>query len=337
MGKCHNAYTVGGFPSNDAGTPPIPMPHPPLVVTDTRWDRGGHTRMATESETDTAPTPLMTIIESIRRPEYTGTNRCTPCTIVNLAIAAGLTVGAWLFTPILAVVVAAISVAAIWLRGYLVPYTPQLTKRYLPDRVLAVFDKQPTPSVTREDFDVETTLIEDGVLEATPDGHDLHVTPEFHREWRSHMRDTDRDRDQATLAWMLDIDPDRLALEPTGSAIVARIDGEWVGQWESRPAFVADVAAAATFENRDSIWASLPTWARSDLLGGLRLFLERCPTCDGDVVLEQSVKQSCCRDIDVLVLSCQGCGDRLFETPLSELDLPEDPETSDPATDSPTA
>lgn len=286
--------------------------------------------MATES--DTAPNTDSGVIEWLRQPAYTGENRCTPCTIVNLGIAAVLTAGAWVLAPVLAAGVAAVSIAAIWLRGYLVPYTPQLTKRYLPDRVLAAFDKVPSRTVTRESFDVESILVEDDVLVETEDGHDLRVAPDFRRAWRQRMRDTDRDRDRATLAWMLDIDPDRLTLEPTGTAIVARIDGDWVGQWESRPAFVADVAAAAVFEDRGGVWEALPTWARSELLGGLRLFLERCPTCDGEVILEQSVKQSCCRDIDVLVLACQGCGDRLFETPLDDLDLPEDPEPADTPT-----
>lgn len=290
--------------------------------------------MATDTEHDTQPTPLMDSIDALRQPEYTGENRCIPCTIVNLAITAGLTIAAWLLAPLLAVGVAVVGVATIWLRGYLVPYTPQLTKRYLPDSVLAWFDKTPRTQVTPDDFDVESLLLEEEVLVETPDGRDLRVAPAFRREWRQRMRDTDRERDTATLAWMLDIDPDRLTLEPTGSAVVARIDGEWVGQWESRPAFVADVAAAAVFEDWGGVWSTLPTWARSELLGGLRLFLERCPTCDGEVVLEQSVKRSCCRDIDVLTLTCQGCGDRLFETPLSDLDLPDDAE---PAADTPTA
>ena len=36
-----------------------------------------------------------------------------------------------------------VALAAIWLRGYLVPGTPELTKRYLPERALALFGKAP--------------------------------------------------------------------------------------------------------------------------------------------------------------------------------------------------
>jgi hypothetical protein len=86
---------------------------------------------------------LRGVLDTLGQPEYTGENRCLPCTALNLAVAVGVAVvvgrrrravaGAWL----------AVAVALIALRGYLVPGTPELTKRYLPDRVLAWFGKDP--------------------------------------------------------------------------------------------------------------------------------------------------------------------------------------------------
>ncbi|SFB75300.1 hypothetical protein SAMN05444422_101738 [Halobiforma haloterrestris] len=85
------------------------------------------------------------LLERFRNPEYTGDNRCLPCTAVNIVIAA-------VASALLAVVSAGVgavafvaSLLAIYLRGYLVPGTPTLTKRYFPDRVLALFDKGPHP------------------------------------------------------------------------------------------------------------------------------------------------------------------------------------------------
>lgn len=270
--------------------------------------------------TEQASTSVGAVIDAVRQPEYTGSNRCIPCTVVNVVIAAVLAVTGWFLTPVFGVVIGAVGIAAIWLRGYLIPGTPTLTRRYFPDRALAWFDKAP-PSYTPEDLDVERILMEEGALVETEDGKDLTVAPDFRAAWTERMRGNDRDRDEASLAWLLDIDPDRLTLNPNGEAMVARVDGEYVGQWESRAAFVADVAAATVFEDRGGTWAALPTWARSEVLGGLRLFLERCPTCAGAVVLERTVVESCCRDIDVLALTCQGCGARLFETPLEGTQL----------------
>jgi hypothetical protein len=86
---------------------------------------------------------LRGVLKAIEQPEYTGENRCLPCTVLNLAVAVGVALvvgrrrraaaGAWLLG----------AVALIALRGYLVPGTPELTKRYLPDEVLAWFGKDP--------------------------------------------------------------------------------------------------------------------------------------------------------------------------------------------------
>lgn len=94
------------------------------------------------------------LIDALRRPEYVGENRCLPCTVVNVAIAVA---GSALIGArsrrrrggLLALGALAGSLAAIYLRGYLVPGTPWLTKRYLPERALAAFDKEPAREGTR--------------------------------------------------------------------------------------------------------------------------------------------------------------------------------------------
>jgi hypothetical protein len=73
------------------------------------------------------------VLDRVRQPEYTGENRCMPCTATNVVIAVLLSVGVGVLFPPAGVVVFALSLGAIWLRGYLVPGTPELTKRYFPD------------------------------------------------------------------------------------------------------------------------------------------------------------------------------------------------------------
>lgn len=83
-------------------------------------------------------------LDRIRRPEYTGGNRCVPCTTFNVALAFLATL---LVAPLGPVAVAAVffgSMGSIYFRGYLIPGTPTLTKRYLPDPVLELFDKGPS-------------------------------------------------------------------------------------------------------------------------------------------------------------------------------------------------
>lgn len=259
-------------------------------------------------------------VESITRPEYTGDNRCLPCTAVNLVIAGLVSLAVGVFQPVLGVVVLSASVSAIYLRGYLVPGTPTLTKRYLPERVLRWFGKAPEPVVSAEGFDIGETLRSAGVLVDDPSVDDFVLESRFAAAWTDRTRRyADANRDGELLVEFLGIGEDELSdrelvFEWQGPAFVAVFGDERIGRWESRSAFVADVAAAETLRERWDGWTSLPLPLRGELLGGLRLFLETCPTCDGTVSLDRRVVESCCRSYDVVAATCEECGDRLFES-----------------------
>lgn len=252
----------------------------------------------------------------LRRPEYTGPNRCYPCTIANAVLAAALAALLSVASVPAALLFVAVAVAAIYFRGYLIPGTPTLTERYLPDRVLAWFEKRPreVPPVPTEAFEVEPILRAAAVVVDDRDGDDLVLDPEFEAEWRSRTAAlmAAEERDAAELGAFLGAD-EGVTLTRTDDAYVARLDGRWLGAWESRPAFVADVAAAAALETRYEGWADLPTGRQSEVLGGLRLFLDRCPACGGAVELGTDVVRSCCRSHDVVAVTCRSCGARLFE------------------------
>ena len=262
-------------------------------------------------------------VHRLRQPEYTGENRCTPCTVVNLAIAvvvSGLV--ATVFPPAAAAMFVA-SVVAIYLRGYLVPGTPTLTKRYLPDSVLKLFDKYepPEPPALDDDADIEAFLLDVAAVEECRDGTDLCLTDEFAEAWYGrieHLRDRDDERDSvAVLFDGLDVDRDRVRIESYGDAYDAYIDDTRVGQWESRAAYLADIAAEAEFRDRHPAWDRLGFDERTEVLGALRLWLERCPECDGPVTLGEDTVESCCRSIDVIAATCEDCGARVFEAQFS--------------------
>lgn len=292
-------------------------------------------------------------LDRFRRPEYTGENRCVPCTVFNLALSvvaaggvalavrsaagslAGLLVGGGLF---------ALFAAAIYLRGYLVPGTPWITKTYFPDRVLRWFDKDPAaldggvgPAVGQpvdeeggpadgqavgEDVapadgqavDVERTLRRAGAVTECDRADDLCLTDDFRADWRDRIADLrERDAAREELATVFGVAPARLSFEEHGSAFVAFLDDRRAGQWESRAARLADAAAAGALRERYPPWTDVDVYERSRVLDGLRAFLDACPACDGPVSLDQEVVESCCRSIDVFAVTCQDCGARLFE------------------------
>lgn len=275
----------------------------------------------------------MELFTGLRQPEYTGENRCIPCTVLNLAIAVVLTgVIAWGLRPILspagavAVGVAAFAsfAAVIALRGYLVPHTPTITKRYFPDRVLRWFDKAPARSGRIPEglgeLDIESELWSMGVIEPCPDVDDLCLAQVFRDRWRdrlTELHETEQGSRTKEIAELLDLDGDHDVRELGSAAAVVLVGNTQVGQWESEAALLADLAADAVLRETTDGWGDRPIAERSRLLNSIRMFMERCPACDAPVGLGQDTVESCCRTMDVVALACDECGSRLFEVEIT--------------------
>jgi hypothetical protein len=283
---------------------------------------------------------VMSWLSQLRQPEYTGENRCIPCTIANVAIAAigsallarrSKWLGAGTFTAAL---------GTIHLRGYLVPGTPALTKRYLPDRILRWFEHDAPTLTTAETettdstdrIDPEHVLLAANVVQPCENDSDLCLTPVFETRWREQVPTTrERELDATDLRAILDGHSDRFSIDEYGEALVARTDDTVIGQWPSQAALVADIAAAAVLNQRYTPWATLSSAARAQVLMSLRVFIDTCPACDGSVRIAQEVVESCCRSYDEVRAACQDCEAQLFEI---EWDAPE---PTAPDDDSPTA
>jgi len=290
----------------------------------------------------------MSIVDAVRQPEYTGDNRCMPCTIANAAIAvvlSGALAVALAYAGTGAIVVGgaalavlAVSAASIYLRGYLVPGTPELTERYFPEWVLAKFDKLPedggvavdgqpqrhpdsrtTETGSDEDdeeLDPERALLRAGAVRPCDHEEDLCLNPDFHREWREQMERTgDSGVEVEDILGALSMEDlsDVASLDRYGNAVMLERRGREIGKWESRAALVADVAAARALAGRYDRWHFLDGVDRSRLLRGLRIFAEECPLCSGSIELGQNTVESCCRSYEVVAVTCADCGARLFE------------------------
>lgn len=267
------------------------------------------------------------LVDRLRQPEYIGENRCMACTIINTIIAALLAgavsiVGTMLTTQAiglgLGIVVFICSVAAIYLRGYLVPKTPELTKQYFPRWLLDLFGKAPAQGAAVDsEIDPEQTLLTAGAIEECEDVDDLCLSPAFRAEWydeieRVEAEEAGRDR----LLELLGVDDGEVEFTEYGEAFQARLDGTTVGRWESKAAFYADLAAATQLEPRVSNWATLSAEDRSQLLSGLRIFIDTCPSCGGIPELQTETVESCCTTQEVAAVACQACDARLFESPV---------------------
>jgi hypothetical protein len=248
-----------------------------------------------------------------------------PCTTVNLAIAivagAGLGLVGWQVASVaagaaLGGVFFVIAVGAIYVRGYLVPGTPELTKQYFPEWLLAWFGKAPAqPAAPEGELDAEEVLTGVGALEVCDDGADLCLTEDFRAAWHAEIDRVDTEAvGRQRLLDLLDVDEADVEVEEYGDAFRATLDGTPIGTWQSEAAFLADVGAAALLAERDPLWERRPVPDQGRLLNALRLFIDRCPTCGGSPEFGTETVESCCTNYEVAAVECTDCDARLFET-----------------------
>lgn len=260
-----------------------------------------------------------TVIETVRRPEYTGERRCLPCTVANVCLAgigAGLvaTVGVWTGAPLVGAGVGlaafALSLALVALRGYLVPGTPTLTKRYFPERLLGLFGKSsPGPATGGLDGngggDPDSLLTAAGVLESDGDG-DYRLTDEFRAAWRRANAGDEADGIPALL------EDDEFDLEGWGDAFRVYLDDRMVGKWRSRAAFTVDAASAAALSARVDGWGGLSIEDRARLLERVRTRFGTCPDCGGETRRTTETVEGCCSTHEAATVSCRDCATRLY-------------------------
>ena len=264
-------------------------------------------------------------LSRLKQPEYTGENRCMPCTVVNTIIAGVLSIGlgigvGWFVTPIVGfgsgLGLFALSLGAIYFRGYLVPGTPELTQRYFPAWILAYFGKGPAEATGYDgDLDPERELMAVDALEECRGGADLCLTDGFRDSWYDEIQRADEeDAGRDMLMNLLGVEDADIHFQEYGDAFRASADKQMIGKWESKAAFLADVGGGEVLRDRHPRWDDLEVEERSQLLNGLRLFIDRCPSCGGDPEFETDTVESCCSTHEVAAVSCTDCDVRLFES-----------------------
>ncbi|AGB38371.1 hypothetical protein [Natronococcus occultus] len=266
------------------------------------------------------------LLERIRRPEYTGPNRCWPCTITNGAlVAVAVAALALARRRLLAVAVGVVGLASIGARGYVVPYTPRFAPRLTAALSLDPHDDDEPGSLSgvpaAEDApdadeavsgeDVLAALIEADVV--VPDGEELRLGDGFRADWREEIRAL-RDRDLEALAAIADRHTAPETKARVGSSfgrsylVLQGEDGGIVTL--RREIAVAELGAARALESRVDDPAIRRAAGKP-----LRSLLEACPLCDGPLEITQS---TCCGEVTPIgslpaeKLFCPDCNVRLF-------------------------
>ncbi|MFC4543420.1 DUF3325 domain-containing protein [Halosolutus amylolyticus] len=269
-------------------------------------------------------------LERVRRPEYTGENRCWPCTITNsLLLTVLVGAAAWRGRRLLAAGIGLLGAGAIALRGYVVPYTPRFAPRLVAALPIDAFDHgdpvtetgslsgageaaghdEGEPAPTGEE--VLTELLEADAVVA--EGEEIRLSSDFQDDWRREMR-TLREGDLQTLAQVADEQtPPRIeprTREGWGRPVLVLESDDAPPVTLRRGIAVAELAAARALESRVDSGAIRRAAGRP-----LRSLLETCPLCDGELTVSQS---TCCGDVTPIgktpteKLVCPDCNERFF-------------------------
>lgn len=199
----------------------------------------------------------------------------------------------------------------IYLRGYLVPGTPTLTKRYLPNRVLRWFGKAPvqTGKLTKG----AQMLQNAGILVPCENQDDLCLEEGFEADWHQEIDDLDIDTLRNRLKSFLSTDA--ITIKDTEDATYVLVDNEPMMLRNSRQALEADIAILPVLRNRCSKWEQLSITQGGNVMSALRVFLEYCPACGTKLDLSRDMVESCCQSQEVYSISCEKCGIQMAEVP----------------------
>jgi hypothetical protein len=258
----------------------------------------------------------MSVIDTLRRPEYVGANRCWPCTVVNAAVVGFAGLALAVVSPPVALLAVAVGAVLIALRGYVVPYTPAFAPRLVahlpvefgPEK--AADGGRTSESIAAEGVDGERllgTLFEAGVLVGQ---EDLAPAPDFLDDWEAEMAD---------LRALSDDDLAEVVAERVPGDYTGRMEDGWLhleaGEQSillSRPFAIAEGAAVTVLTDR-----GVPVDVAVEAARPLRMFAETCPACGGRVV--ETTVGACCGGTsgvydspETAVLACEACDERLF-------------------------
>ena len=259
----------------------------------------------------------------IRRPEYTGEDRCWPCTVVNAIGLGVVSVLVGSVQPWVGVAVALVGAVVIWLRGYLLPYTPRFAPRLVERLPVGTFhDRRGGDSLgTLGSGDVDDgegervlqRLVEAGVVAV--DGERLTLAERFGTEWEARMDELAAESPSELADAALEassVASSARTVEGSGRSFVVLSDDAGNVSWLDRPVAIAETAAAEVL-----VSAGVPADVRDVAAHAVCAFLDLCPAC-GDGVVETDAS-SCCggtvpspTETSPRVLACPSCDVRFF-------------------------
>ena len=254
----------------------------------------------------------------LRRPEYTGENRCLPCTVVNLVLVGIAALAVARRSRPVGLAVGAVGAGLVWTRGYVVPSTPRFAPRLVSLLPVDPF-RHGDETGSLGDLDgvdgeaVLAGLSREGIVGFAEDR--VTLDPTFEERWGREMGALRRLSDRALadeLGEGLDGVSEVEVLSVAGHTRFALGEDGTPGTFLSRPVAIAELGAIRALHRSAP---TLDPGVRTAATRPLRGFLERCPACESP--LEEREVRGCCggrdpRDLPAAEVVCPDCDRRLF-------------------------
>lgn len=258
---------------------------------------------------------VLDLLDRLARPEYTGRDRCLPCTVLNLVIVGVAAIVLGRKRRALGLLTAAVGVTLVAIRGYVVPGTPRFAPRLVAPLPFdfghtdesrdSLSDSEDAPEALAPDDDPEAVLSElvaAGVIDS--DGEELFLDESFRTAWTENIESLRAADDEAFLERVVAATPSATGGETVHDRVF--LDGDREIQ-TSQAIATAEAAAVETLAD----WG-LAEQYRAPAATPLRTFLETCPSCGGPIV--ETTVRNCCggpggirADPEQPVLACADC------------------------------
>ena len=213
----------------------------------------------------------------------------------------------------LSLVVAVAGLYAIWRRGYLIPFTPEIIPRLMADDPSDHPPREGSLGGNHDPDYVLDQLIASDVINATDDN--LRVTDDFEDAWQAEIHRLADASLRELVERTATIVPSNYSVSSVRSdhgnryVVIADATGRVTGEtWVRRPKVIAELAAISVLEGQ-GISAAVARSAASALC----VFLATCPGCGGSVTERRA--GGCCspprqtKDGQiVMALVCRDCG-----------------------------
>lgn len=249
----------------------------------------------------------------LKQPNYTGENRCLPCTILNSLIAIAIASVFSYYNTVAGAITFLLCFVIIYLRGYLVPYTPELTKRYFPSWLLTLFQKGGQNRRARSSEIVpEQFLIKEQILVPYTDQDDLFLSNEFSAQFRDFStKETSEMVDDDQLRVIFGYENKAVSYSQLDDTVIVCLDGQIVAEWDSDIAFLSDIISG-TILSKNTKWKEISIMDRVNILKGIRIFIPVCPKCGHPTTTNIQPVETCCDRYKSVVVGCEQCDEPLI-------------------------